>query len=229
MFGWLLAAACIGGCAIHIGRKDPEPEPTPYLPPDPPVTTATTTAVAKVSASTPTPKPTVTPSPNPTARPTAAPTARPTAPVPTAQPSTLPSTMPSSTPSVAPSSTPSAPDGFTLVGGTGKALANGQCSGCKGACSDEAPGARELWEALFSEGKLVAFNVTILAEEEPIYRSRDDLGEPAKDGAPMAFKFPKDPPNGDVKLLVVGEQAQLKLGNEIVPGTCAWDDLAPMD
>lgn len=215
-FGWLLVFAGVAGCAIHIGRKDPEPEATPYLPPDPPATSAT--SVAKTT-------PTDTPTSRPTTQPTIQPTIQPTM-QPTMQPTSRPTTQPTSQPSSSPSSTPST-DGWTLVGGTGKPVGNGSCNGCKGACGDEQEGTSETWSAYFSEGKLVGFNVSVYGAGEPIDMSRDDMTEDVKDGTPVTFKVPKDPPNGDVKLHVVGDKAEVLLGKDLIPGTCTWDEAMP--
>jgi hypothetical protein len=222
-FGWLLAVACVGGCAIHIGRKDPEPVATPDVEPLPPTVTATSTTVAKASASnvsTPTSRPTPTTAPTP--RPTQTPTARPTS-----VPTSVPTSTPSSAPSGSPSSTPSTGDGWALVGGTGKPVPNGECTGCKGACADDAEGPREVWDAYFNDGKLVSFNVMIVGAGEPMEKSRDDLSEAVKDGAAITFKVPKDPPNGDVKLHVVNDKAEVKLGSDLIPGTCTWEEPVP--
>lgn len=219
-FGWLFVIAGVAGCAIHIGRKDPEPEPTPYLPPDPPATTAAT--VAKVSTtSTATTSSTSHPTLQPTTQPTTQPTPRPTA---SPRPTTEPTTAPSSTPSSAPSSAP-AQGGWTLAGGTGKALANGSCSGCRGNCGEGAEdgGQSENWSAYFSEGKLIGFTFGIYGPAEPTEMSRDDLTEDARDGGTMTFKLPKDPPNGEVKLHVVGDQAEVRMGTDLLVGNCVWD------
>ncbi|MFO0618193.1 MAG: hypothetical protein U0414_36710 [Polyangiaceae bacterium] len=106
-------------------------------------------------------------------------------------------------------------------------MPNGECTGCKGDCSPDGAGAREIWDAYFSEGKLVSFTVMILGADEPIEKSRDDLSEAVKDGTPITFKVPKDPPNGDVKLHVVGDQGEVKLGAEVIPGTCTWEEAIP--
>lgn len=225
VFGWVMLFACVGGCAIRMGGKDPEPEYVPpTAPPEAPTTPVTT--VAKVSGSS-TARASATPTSRPTAPPTTAPTAPPTSP-PTTQPTARPTTVPSSTPSTSPSSTPSNPgDGWTLTGGTGAPVPNGECTGCAGSCGDEAEGPHQTWSAYFNEGKLVMFNVSIVGATDPVEMSRDDLAESVKDGGTVSFKVPKDPPNGDVKLHVVGDKAEVKLGNALVPGTCVWEEAVP--
>ena len=99
--------------------------------------------------------------------------------------------------------------------------------GCKGACADDAEGPRESWEAIFTGGKLVSFNVMVTGAGEPLEKSRDDLSEIVKDGTPITFKIPKDPPNGEVKLHVVSDKAEAKLGSDLIPGTCNWEEPVP--
>lgn len=221
VFGWVLGFAGLGGCAIHLGRKDPEPEQPQYLPPEAPTTPATT--VAKVSGTGSSPSATPAPTTAPTSRPTSVPTSRPTS-VPTSRPTGVPTT----TPSTSPSGVPSSPgDGWALSGGTGNPVATGECTGCKGACGDEEEGPRQIWNAQLSEGKLVAFSVVIIGASDPIELSRDDLSEVVKDGATVTFKVPKEPPNGEVKLHVVGDKAEVKLGSDLIPGACNWEEPTP--